>query len=183
MRVNGSAILVLTSWLLIATRGSVSSKVQSQRCTKVPKELEMCRSLGFEKMALPNMNDDKNSYEVKHSLEAWQSVWSNVSSCHPLLRHFLCAVHTPVCSTHSGTEELLMPCRGLCDVVETSCKPLFAALAITWPHALRCSRFPRQQPCVQPDSLALPLTLSSNSESLFLLLLSCSFSFLFNFKK
>jgi Fz domain len=69
-------------------------------------------------------------------------------NCHPDTQLFLCSLFSPVC-----LEQLILPCRSLCEAVQRGCEPRMQRYGFSWPEMLRCERFPvHEDLCISMQS-------------------------------
>lgn len=61
-------------------------------------------------------------------------------NCHPDTQLFLCSLFSPVC-----LDRPIMPCRSLCEAVQSGCEPRMQRYGFSWPEMLDCSKFPRDE--------------------------------------
>jgi len=70
-------------------------------------------------------------------------------SCSPDLLFFLCSAHVPMCvslppspQSNGPTNQLIGPCRPMCERVREMCSPVLKEFNLPWPQSLECSKFP-----------------------------------------
>ena len=110
--------------------------------------IALCEGLPFTRGSLPNLFRQTLS-QVEMEIENYRDFIE--SECHPHVRLFVCGVYKPFCPTNQFP--IVMPCKGLCDDVKTSCEEEFQRLFPEgpWPTKLQCHRYPiessLQRPC------------------------------------
>jgi Fz domain len=106
-----------------------------------------------------------------------REVTSSATGKPSALVFYLCSMFVPVCprdfiigrrrggrrrSTPTGPaavvdpyDELIPPCRELCERVKTGCNSVLARYGIVWPADLDCATLPRHDAgvCISPDSI------------------------------
>ncbi|XP_062990161.1 secreted frizzled-related protein 2-like [Elgaria multicarinata webbii] len=124
-------VLFLALWRVMGFDLGLSTK-----CVAIPKEMVMCRDIGYSEMRLPNLMGHTSMAEVLLKSAGWQHLIR--TGCHPHTRTFLCSLFAPVC-----LDTFIHPCRSMCAAVRDSCAPVLGCQGHSWPSTLRCDRFPR----------------------------------------
>lgn len=116
-------------------------------CKPIPSSLLLCRGIEYQNMRLPNLLGHESLQEVLEQASTWIPLVQK--QCHSDTRKFLCSLFAPVCI--DDLDEIIQPCRSLCEKVKDSCAPVMSAFGFPWPDMLDCTRFP-------PDNdLCIPL--------------------------
>uniref|UniRef100_UPI00358E58EE secreted frizzled-related protein 2 n=1 Tax=Myxine glutinosa TaxID=7769 RepID=UPI00358E58EE len=107
-------------------------------CEAIPRDMALCRGVGYSQMWLPNLLGHESVREVVQQAASWVPLLAK--RCHPDTKKFLCSVFAPVCV--DGLDGAIRPCRSLCETVRDSCAPVMAAFGYPWPDMLGCDIFP-----------------------------------------
>ncbi|KAK3550126.1 hypothetical protein QTP86_021059 [Hemibagrus guttatus] len=108
------------------------------RCTEIPKDLELCYGIGYTQMLLPNLLEHEKMAEVKQQAGSWLPLVHR--RCHADTQVFLCSLFAPVC-----LDKPVHPCQKLCESVRDACSPIMEAFGFVWPEMFNCSKFPREE--------------------------------------
>ncbi|KAM9456315.1 secreted frizzled-related protein 1b isoform 2-T2 [Clarias gariepinus] len=127
---TGSSAHVDSIW---STRGYGQT-----RCMDIPEDLRLCHGISYKQMQLPNLLDHENMMEVKQQASSWVPLVHKM--CHPGTQVFLCSLFAPVC-----LEQLISPCKQLCESVRDACSPIMQVVGYVWPEMLNCSKFPPEE--------------------------------------
>ena len=105
------------------------------QCVPIPKEITLCRDVGYKNMSLPNLLGHDNLQEVKTQANPWVPLFK--LRCHPNTDLFLCSLYAPVCLSRP-----IYPCRSLCESVKNRCAGYMKKYGFEWPDILKCDKFP-----------------------------------------
>ncbi|XP_054839436.1 secreted frizzled-related protein 5 [Eublepharis macularius] len=105
------------------------------QCVDIPADLQLCHTVGYKRMRLPNLLDHESMPEVKQQASSWVPLLAK--RCHSDTQVFLCSLFAPVC-----LDRPIYPCRSLCEVVRDSCAPVMESYGFPWPDMLSCNKFP-----------------------------------------
>ncbi|KAG7200318.1 hypothetical protein KM043_017781 [Ampulex compressa] len=103
-----------------------------------PIRIEMCRGLGYNVTAMPNLVGHEIQGDADFTLQTFSPLIQY--GCSTQLHLFLCAVYAPMCTDKVSSP--IGPCRGLCEQVRARCFPVLQGFGFPWPAALNCSKFP-----------------------------------------
>ena len=118
-------------------------------CVDIPRDLKLCRNVGYNRMVLPNLLNHESLEEVGQQASSFVPLL--YKDCHPHLKQFLCSLFAPVClPSDSAVTGPIPPCKQLCLSVERSCTPVMRLHNFDWPPMLNCSKFTDDDPCVIP---------------------------------
>ncbi|TRY85637.1 hypothetical protein DNTS_008797, partial [Danionella cerebrum] len=119
---------------------------KKNNCKSIPANLLLCHDIEYTDMRLPNLLGHETMNEVLQQASSWTPLVQK--QCHPDTKKFLCSLFAPVCL--DDLDELIQPCRSLCEGVKSGCAPVMAAFGFPWPDMLDCRRFPLD------DDLCIP---------------------------
>ena len=105
------------------------------RCVDIPKDMALCRNIGYAQMRLPNLFDHETVKEATSQASHWISLL-NVQ-CHRDTQIFLCSLFAPVC-----LDRPIYPCRTLCEAVKKDCEGRMLKYGYAWPEMLNCDKYP-----------------------------------------
>ncbi|XP_071052159.1 frizzled-4-like [Onthophagus taurus] len=114
------------------------SGVQSLVRQCEPIRMEICRGLGYNLTAMPNLGGNEYQEEAEFYLKTFQPLIN--FGCSPQLNLFLCSVYVPMCT--EKVSHPIGPCRGLCEGVRDLCFPVLEKFGFPWPETLNCTKFP-----------------------------------------
>ncbi|XP_019698400.1 frizzled-4 isoform X1 [Harpegnathos saltator] len=103
-----------------------------------PIRIEMCRGLGYNVTAMPNLVGHEIQGDADFTLQTFSPLIQY--GCSAQLHLFLCSVYAPMCTDKVTSP--IGPCRGLCEQVRVRCFPVLQGFGFPWPAALNCSKFP-----------------------------------------
>ncbi|XP_046611323.1 frizzled-4 [Neodiprion virginianus] len=103
-----------------------------------PIRIEMCRGVGYNVTAMPNLVGNEIQGEADFTLQTFNPLIQY--GCSAQLHLFLCSVYAPMCTEKVPSP--IGPCRGLCEQVRARCYPVLLGFGFPWPAALNCSKFP-----------------------------------------
>lgn len=123
-----------------------NGRLNQPKCIDIPKNLTLCRDIGYTQMRLPNLLDHDSIREVTQQASTWVSL-INIQ-CHPDTQLFLCSLFSPVCLNRP-----IPPCRNLCLAVKEGCSSKMKFYGFPWPDMLRCDKFPLENDlCIGPQT-------------------------------
>ncbi|XP_076242838.1 frizzled-4-like [Calliopsis andreniformis] len=122
-----STLVVILSWIVCDVYGICE-----------PIRIEMCRGLGYNVTAMPNLVGHEIQGDADFTLQTFSPLIQY--GCSAQLHLFLCSVYAPMCTDKVSSP--IGPCRGLCEQVRARCFPVLQGFGFPWPAALNCSRFP-----------------------------------------
>ncbi|KPP64721.1 hypothetical protein Z043_116900 [Scleropages formosus] len=112
---------------------------------KVPRCLGMTYNMTF----FPNIMEHYDQDIAASKMEPFMPL-INIQ-CSPDVHLFLCQAFVPPCKGHN---EVVQPCRALCEAVYADCAELLDTFGVSWPHELQCDRL--QECRDSPDGSAGP---------------------------
>ncbi|XP_070564502.1 uncharacterized protein [Ptychodera flava] len=122
-----------------------STTIASRQCE--PLSIPLCQELGYSETVFPNFLNHDSQDEAK--LEVSQ-FWPLIETqCSPQLKPLLCYIYAPVCTV---LEELVPPCRGLCQAAKDGCEDLMRQYGFQWPDRLNCEQFPTEGLCLEDST-------------------------------
>ena len=132
--------LTLVLALVLLTRSSSaagrSKDLESlEKCE--PINIEMCKSLPYDKTLFPNHLGQKNQEEADRTIVTYSPL-INIK-CSADIQLFLCSMLAPVCTV---LPKPLLPCRSLCESAREGCESLMKSFGYSWPDAFECSKLP-----------------------------------------
>lgn len=132
--------LTLVLALVLLTRSSSaagrSKDLESlEKCE--PINIEMCKSLPYDKTLFPNHLGQKNQEEADRTIVTYSPL-INIK-CSADIQLFLCSMLAPVCTV---LPKPLLPCRSLCESAREGCESLMKSFGYSWPDAFDCSKLP-----------------------------------------
>ncbi|XP_026857528.2 secreted frizzled-related protein 1b [Electrophorus electricus] len=119
------------------------------QCVPIPEDLQLCYSVGYSQMILPNLLGHDTLQEVKQQASSWVPLVHK--HCHADTQVFLCSLFAPVCLARP-----VYPCRKMCESVRDSCAPIMEAFGFPWPEMLNCSKFPVDELCIATNMTDKP---------------------------
>ncbi|KAL4640402.1 secreted frizzled-related protein 2 [Arapaima gigas] len=129
------------------TFGQADMFYKKSSCRAIPASLLLCRNIEYSHMRLPNLLGHETMDEILQQASSWIPLLQK--QCHQDTKKFLCSLFAPVCL--DDHEELIQPCRSLCEGVKQGCAPVMSAFGFPWPDMLDCARFPEDNDlCVPP---------------------------------
>lgn len=146
-------IFYFVTYLLIIVDGSLVKNFvrKPMACVPIPPDLKLCRNVGYPEMVIPNLLNHDSLEEVKHQASSFVPLLNK--GCHPHLQQFLCSLFAPVClPPESAVTGPIPPCKSLCVSVKKACTPLMRRHNFDWPLILNCSKFTKEEPCVNLGS-------------------------------
>ncbi|KAG8237310.1 hypothetical protein J437_LFUL017494 [Ladona fulva] len=125
--------------------GALGGRPALPKCVDIPRNMTLCRDIGYLTMRLPNLLDHDTMVEVSQQAVSWVPLL-NVR-CHPDTQRFLCSLFSPVC-----VDRLIYPCRSLCEKVKLGCEGRMKMYGYPWPEMLKCGKFPLDNDmCIAPQ--------------------------------
>lgn len=137
-----ATVFVLFCTTLIATSTEIvipQLEIGLPQCE--PIQIEMCKNIGYNETAMPNLVGHDLQSDVKFTLETFVPLIE--FKCSTQIKLFLCAAYLPMC-TRKVAVPPIGPCRNLCETVRSRCNPVLQNFGFPWPHALECTRFPKE---------------------------------------
>ena len=130
---------------------------QQLRCQPLDADaVPYCANVGYDMVALPNSRGHSTQQEA---FEELQNFWPLISTgCSGAVVHFLCSVYLPPCLEDS--EEVVKPCRELCDEFQSSCGAELADVDVQNLTQLQCGQYvsrDEDSKCYGQDPTALTL--------------------------
>lgn len=110
---------------------------------------DMCKDLGYTFVQMPNIFKHKTQNLAKERIREFYPLV--LTKCSPVLRFFLCTLYIPPCV--SNVNELILPCREVCEEARRGCEPIMLRAGFNWPDAMKCTpKFPlnRSGFCFKP---------------------------------
>ena len=110
---------------------------------------DMCKDLGYTLVQMPNIFKHKTQNLAKERIREFYPLV--LTKCSPVLRFFLCTLYIPPCV--SNVNELILPCREVCEEARRGCEPIMLRAGFNWPDAMKCTpKFPlnRSGFCFKP---------------------------------
>jgi len=104
----------------------------------------LCQNLPYNDTRLPNNLGHQTQSEAAVEMHQFSQLIKVQCSFH--LRLFLCSIYVPVCTVL--TDNLIPPCRSLCENARRGCDTLLNRFGFQWPENLDCSRFPVNGLCI-----------------------------------
>ncbi|KAK6196015.1 hypothetical protein SNE40_001320 [Patella caerulea] len=120
--------------------------------------LPMCSGIGYRFGSLPNMFLQSNIREMKREMAQYQPLLD--TNCSPHLKFFLCGVFMPFCLKQETSEcevPFVVPCREVCESVQTSCGQIFERQrgGLPWPGKFHCHRYPSRDYTRNPNDCSV----------------------------
>ena len=125
--------------------------LQQNQCVPIPKDMTLCRNVGYVNMSIPNLLGHDTVEEVRRQAAPWNMLYK--IRCHSNTDLFLCSLYAPVC-----LDRHIFPCKSLCEAVKSSCEMRMNKYGYTWPEILNCDKFP------EDDDLCIKQINVSNDE-------------------
>lgn len=133
--------------------------LQQNSCVPIPKDMGLCRNVGYVNMSLPNLLGHDTVEEVRRQAKPWVPLYN--IRCHPNTDLFLCSLYAPVC-----LDRHIFPCKSLCEAVKNSCEVRMNKYGFSWPDILKCDKFP-----VDDDLCIKQINFSNDAGNLLLLIM------------
>jgi len=116
-------------------------------CVAIPKNMTLCRGIGYTQMRLPNLLHHSTLDEVSGQASSWSPLLT--THCHPDVQLYLCSLFSPVC-----LDQPIWPCRSLCERVRAGCEPTLRRFGYTWPEMFNCATLPPNEDlCIAPPQV------------------------------
>ena len=123
-------------WLLLYSLAVyLQINAQAQQCE--PLTISTCQGIGYNRTSFPNILGHQNQEEAGVGINAFEPLIK--IGCSPHTRLFVCSIYTPVCTILS---EPVLPCRSVCESVESGCKKLMKKFGFDWPENFNCTKYP-----------------------------------------
>uniref|UniRef100_A0A1I8AQR7 Frizzled-4 n=1 Tax=Steinernema glaseri TaxID=37863 RepID=A0A1I8AQR7_9BILA len=104
-----------------------------------PITIALCKGIGYNMTSYPNFQGHDRQTEA--GLEVHQFFPLVEVKCYAHLKFFLCSLYTPICQ--DNYDEMVLPCREVCQEAKSRCEPLMRANNFLWPESLDCDRLPK----------------------------------------
>lgn len=96
-----------------------STLLQNRRCEGI--QIDLCKSLPYNRTRLPNKYEQENQADVNNSL--WDLAHRfNAVVCSKDLVFFFCTLYLPICVENQEIKEIILPCRSVCEKVKEDCR-------------------------------------------------------------
>lgn len=130
------AVLVLS----VLTKIVYSDLLLNTPRTCEPIRIELCKGLGYNETSMPNLVGHELQTDVDFTLQSYAPLIQ--FGCSAQLQFFLCSAYVPMCTTKVPNP--IGPCRSLCETVRNRCNPVLQGFGFSWPSALDCNLFPKE---------------------------------------
>lgn len=120
----------------------------SQKCEKIT--YPMCRRvLPYNLTSFPNLLGDQNQALANRAIQRYSPLVKQ-ANCSKHAVFFLCSFYLPICFPLIENENVIRPCRSLCEQIRTDC----AAEIRYWPSFVKCEELPQFKDgvCIHPES-------------------------------
>ena len=107
------------------------------RCEAIT--VPLCRDIMYNQTSMPNLLGHHSQDDA--GMEVHQFYPLVKERCSEDLQFFLCAMYVPKCTAQ---EEIIPPCRYLCDAARSDCENLMNRFGFQWPESLYCSNLPAE---------------------------------------
>ena len=105
----------------------------------------LCHDIGYHTTSPPNILGHFTQADAEKNLNKYSRLIN--LECSKYLREFLCSVFVPKCNYLKRQH---IPCRSLCEDVQSGCKDLVNEYNVPWPSGFKCSDFPEGDDCYAP---------------------------------
>ncbi|XP_014271550.1 frizzled-10-B [Halyomorpha halys] len=139
----------------------IAAVAVAQKCEVI--NISMCKELGYNNTVMPNVLGHEDQSVAERELQTFMPLVHYNCSRH--LRFFLCSVFVPFCSEH--VVGAIPSCRGLCEEVQSDCRPVMESFHLPWPSQFNCSQFPMAEKnglCMQFPNASSDKKTSENQE-------------------
>lgn len=138
--------LVVTSCLMLG-HGRVA---EGSICEAI--RIRLCQSMPYNITQFPNLLHHSTQTNANLVLDQFQPLVE--SNCSQLLVFYLCSLFVPVCPIHFR-QEVIPPCRRVCQTARTGCEPVLARFNLSWPVELGCDDLPQHETgvCITPEAI------------------------------
>ena len=128
--------MIATLMTMITLLHQVNSK--EKVCEAIT--ITLCKDISYNQTLLPNYFGHTSQEDA--GMEIHQFFPLVKVGCSPDLQFFLCSLYTPVCNI---LEQIILPCRSLCESAKNGCVSLMAKFGFPWPEKLSCDKFPEEK--------------------------------------
>ena len=131
--VSALVLILVSALVLMTTRSSCalggSKDLESlEKCQ--PINIEMCKSLSYDKTLFPNHLGYKNQEEADRTINSYSHLIH--LKCSADIQLFLCSMMAPECTV---LPKPLLPCRSLCESARLGCEWEFKSFGTNWPES------------------------------------------------
>ena len=122
----------------------------------------MCQDIVYNQTSMPNLLGHLNQDEAGMEVNRFYPLVK--IECNPHLKLFLCTMYAPMCNIF---EDIILPCRSLCNSARSDCEPVMNVFGFPWPYKLNCSQLPVEGGCIDENGTieveAMQTTSTDNS--------------------
>lgn len=117
-----------------------------------PIRIPICASMPYTDAQMPNLLYHSTQQNANLVIEQYQELLE--TNCSSVLHFFLCSMFVPICPI-GFNQEMIPPCRGLCEQAKAGCEPLMLRYNVTWPKELACDWLPKYERgvCISPEAM------------------------------
>ncbi|XP_077583999.1 frizzled-2-like [Stigmatopora nigra] len=109
-----------------------------------PISIPLCADIQYNMTLMPNLLGHGTQENAATAIRLFEPLLE--AQCSTDLKFFLCSVYAPVCTI---LEEIVPPCRPLCESAYSGCEANITAGGFQWPERIRCENFPVAGLCVK----------------------------------
>lgn len=113
----------------------------------------VCHGLGYSLVQMPNFFYPNSQKDAEDRMRVFTPLVNK--DCSANLQFFLCVLYVPPCVINMPRNEIIPPCREVCEEVRRGCEPDMITAGYPWPPFMDCKRFPlydKKGFCLKPKA-------------------------------
>lgn len=127
------------------------------KCGKITNPL-CSRVLPYNLTRFPNIFGHQSEFIANRAIQLFSPLVKQ-ANCSKHAEFFLCSFYLPICLPGIEEENVIRPCRSLCERIKADC----SAVIQYWPSFVKCEELPqfKDSVCIQPESFIAEPKLTS----------------------
>lgn len=119
-----------------------------EKCAKITNPF-CSRVLPYNLTRFPNILGHQSEFIANRALQLFSPLVKQ-ANCSKHAEFFLCSFYLPICLPGMEEENVIRPCRSLCERIKADC----SAVTKYWPSFVKCEELPQFKDgvCIQPES-------------------------------